>query len=178
MREDDVIDAVTQKNCAITQMKSRNSAHPWPIDSAQLQGTRKPRFSIAPSVLGIASVTASSSTKPKITEATTDMYMPTAAMREASASLLGHVRRRVEAGDRVLRHQEPRQEDVDEHEAAEVLVAGPEAGRVDCLAEGVAERLVVVGDDQQDPDDHGHADHVPVGRDLVQQRRDADVRSG
>ena len=76
-----MIDAVTQKNCAITQMKSRNSAQFWLIDSDQLHGTRKPMFSIAPSVLGIANVTATSRTKPKITETTTAMYMPTAAVR-------------------------------------------------------------------------------------------------
>ena len=40
-------------------------------------------FSIAPSVLGTASVTATSRMKPKITDTTTDMYMPTAAIREA-----------------------------------------------------------------------------------------------
>ena len=40
IREAEVTDAVTQKNCATTQMKSRNSAQFWPIDSAQIQGTR------------------------------------------------------------------------------------------------------------------------------------------
>ncbi len=78
-----MIEAVTQKNWATTQMKSRNSAQPWPIDSAQLHGTRKPMFSIAPAVLGIASVTAKSRMNPKMTETTTDMYIPTAAVREA-----------------------------------------------------------------------------------------------
>ena len=34
-------------------------------------------------MLGIANVTATSRTKPKITETTTDMYIPTAAIREA-----------------------------------------------------------------------------------------------
>ncbi len=34
-------------------------------------------------MLGIANVTATSRTKPKIAETTTDMYMPTAAIREA-----------------------------------------------------------------------------------------------
>jgi hypothetical protein len=41
-------------------------------------------FSIAPSVLGIASVTATSRMNPKMTDATTDMYIPTAAERDAS----------------------------------------------------------------------------------------------
>ncbi len=40
-------------------------------------------LSIAPCVLGIANVTATKSTKPKITETTTDMYIPTAAERDA-----------------------------------------------------------------------------------------------
>ena len=40
-------------------------------------------LSSAPWVLGIANVTATSRMKPKTTEATTDMYMPTAAIREA-----------------------------------------------------------------------------------------------
>ena len=40
-------------------------------------------FSIAPLVLGTASVTATSRMNPKMTDMTTDMYMPTAAIREA-----------------------------------------------------------------------------------------------
>ena len=40
-------------------------------------------LSSAPCVLGIANVTATSRTKPTITETMTDMYIPTAAMREA-----------------------------------------------------------------------------------------------
>jgi hypothetical protein len=64
-------------------MRSRNSAQFWLMDSAQMNGTRKPRFSSAPSVLGTANVTATSRKKPKKTEATTDMYMPTAADRDA-----------------------------------------------------------------------------------------------
>src|SRR5829696_3619618 len=83
IREADVSEAVTQKNCATTQMKSSASAQFWLIDSDQIQGTRKPMFSIAPPVLGTASVTATSRMKPKITDTTTDMYMPTAAIRDA-----------------------------------------------------------------------------------------------
>src|SRR5687768_6623816 len=64
-------------------MKSSASAQFWLMDSVQIQGTRKPMFSIAPSVLGTASVTATRRMKPKITETTTDMYMPTAAIRDA-----------------------------------------------------------------------------------------------
>ena len=43
-----------------------------------------PKFSIAPAVSGIASVTATSRMKPKNTDTTTAMYMPTAAARDAS----------------------------------------------------------------------------------------------
>ena len=39
MREAEVTDAVTQKNWATTQMKSRSSAQRWLIDLAQIQGT-------------------------------------------------------------------------------------------------------------------------------------------
>ena len=83
IRDADVIDAVTQKNCATTQMKSSASAQFWPIDSAQIHGTRKPRLSMAPSVLGTANVTATSRMNPNTTDATTDMYIPTAAERDA-----------------------------------------------------------------------------------------------
>jgi hypothetical protein len=64
-------------------MKSSASAQFWLIASDQIHGTRKPRLSIAPCVLGMANVTATSRMKPKKTDATTDMYMPTAALREA-----------------------------------------------------------------------------------------------
>src|SRR5512134_2283253 len=60
IRDAEVIDAVTQKNCATTQMKSRTSAQFWLMDSLQIQGTRSPRaltVSRAPSLLGIANVT-------------------------------------------------------------------------------------------------------------------------
>ncbi len=87
MRDAEVTDAVTQKNCATTQMKSRNSAHCWLIDCAQMNGTIG-RSSLALSttlcVSGIAKVTASSRIQPKTTETNTDVHMPVAAMREAS----------------------------------------------------------------------------------------------
>src|SRR5215470_6464501 len=82
IREADVVDAVRQKNCAITQMKSSASDQVWLIEVDQIQGTTAPMLSSAPCVSGIAKVTATSRMKPKITETTTDMYMPTAAMRE------------------------------------------------------------------------------------------------
>src|SRR6476619_8144529 len=64
-------------------MKRSTSDHPWLIDVSQIQGTTVPMFSSAPLVLGTANVTATSRTNPKITETTTDMYMPTAAIRDA-----------------------------------------------------------------------------------------------
>ena len=82
IRDADVTDAVRQKNCATTQTKSRISAQFWLIDSVQIHGTTTPMFSSAPSVLGMANVTASSRIQPKTTDTTTDMYMPTAAMRD------------------------------------------------------------------------------------------------
>src|SRR5918992_745260 len=60
IRDADVTDAVTQKNCATTQMKRSASDQFWLIDSAQIQGTTAPMFSRAPSVEGIAAVTATS----------------------------------------------------------------------------------------------------------------------
>src|SRR5215210_1652438 len=86
IRDAEVTDAVTQKNCATTQMKSSASAQFWLIDSDQIQGTRSPRaltVSSAPCVLGIANVTARRRTQPKITETTTEVHIPTAAPRDA-----------------------------------------------------------------------------------------------
>src|SRR5215204_2697780 len=79
----DVTEAVRQKNCAMTQMKSSASAHVWLIDSAQMDGTTVPMLSSANWVLGIAKVTASRRIQPKITDATTEVHMPVAAIREA-----------------------------------------------------------------------------------------------
>ncbi len=81
IRDAEVSDAVTQKNCATTPMKSSISAQ-FCSSSSQIHGTGKPRFSTTAGV-GIASVTATSRMNPKMTETTTDMYMPTAAIREA-----------------------------------------------------------------------------------------------
>jgi len=83
MRDAEVTEAVTQKNCATTQMKSSASAQPWLIDSDQIHGTTTPMFSSAPSVLGIAKVTARSRIQPTTTDTTTAMYIPTAAIRDA-----------------------------------------------------------------------------------------------
>ena len=86
IRDADVTDAVRQKNWATTQIRSRISAQFWLIDSDQIHGTIVPTLSSAPCVLGIAKVTASRRIQPKATDTTTDMYIPTAAMREAGAS--------------------------------------------------------------------------------------------
>ena len=79
--------------------------------------------------------------KPKTTEATTDMYILTAAERRRSR-LLGDVGRRVEARDRVLGHQQTREEDVPEDDAAEGVqcsgLAAP-AREVESLCEDEAE---------------------------------------
>src|SRR4029453_3846649 len=83
IRDAEVTDAVRQKNCATTQMNSNASDQFSPIDSVQIHGTTTPIFSSAPWVLGIANVTASNRIQPNRTETTTDMYMPTAAMRDA-----------------------------------------------------------------------------------------------
>src|SRR4029450_14114161 len=48
IRDAEVTEAVTQKNCATTQMKSSASAHLWLIDSAQIHGATTPMFSSAP----------------------------------------------------------------------------------------------------------------------------------
>ena len=77
--------------------------------------------------------------KPKITETTTDMYIPTAAMREALVGLLGHVRRGVEARDRVLGHQEAEAEHEPEDRVVEAGHVVAVAGCVHLLAEHVAE---------------------------------------
>src|SRR5262245_46708627 len=79
IRDAEVTDAVRQKNCATTQMKSSASDQFSLIDSVQIHGTTTPMFSRAPCVLGIANVTASRRIQPNTTETTTDMYMPTAA---------------------------------------------------------------------------------------------------
>src|SRR4030088_1928117 len=79
----DVTDAVPQKNCATTAITSRNSAHFLPMDVCQMYVTTLAPALRAPSVLGMANVTATSSAKPKITDTTTDITIPHAAAREA-----------------------------------------------------------------------------------------------
>src|SRR3954454_7060458 len=86
MRDAEVTEAVTQKNCATTHMKSRNSAQRWLIDVAQIQGTiGRSALTVlsASGVLGIANVTATRRTKPKMTDTKTEVHMPTATSRDA-----------------------------------------------------------------------------------------------
>ena len=52
IRDAEVTDAVTQKNCATTQMNRSASAQFWLIDSVQIQGTTMPMFSSAPPCSG------------------------------------------------------------------------------------------------------------------------------
>src|SRR5436305_6359233 len=83
IRDADVTEAIVQKHCAIAAMKSRNSAHFFPIELCQMYWTTKRPAPAAPLSLGTANVTATSRMKPKITETTTDMTMPQAAPRDA-----------------------------------------------------------------------------------------------
>src|SRR5262249_17731472 len=83
IRDAEVVDAVRQKNCATMQMNRSTSDQFWLIDVDQIHGTTVPMLSSAPCVLGTANVTATRRTNPKMTETTTDMYIPTAAIREA-----------------------------------------------------------------------------------------------
>src|SRR5215217_3391329 len=81
IRDAEVTDAVTQKNCATTQMKSRASAQFWLIELAQIHGTSSPSaltVSSAPCVLGIANDTARRRIQPKMTETTTEVHIPVA----------------------------------------------------------------------------------------------------
>ena len=90
IRDADVTDAVRQNIWATTAMKSKISAQCVLIDVCQMYVTMLPPAAIAPAFAfatvlpGIANVTPSRRTKPKITDTTTDMYMPTAAPRDAS----------------------------------------------------------------------------------------------
>src|SRR3954451_21680486 len=83
IRDADVTDAVPQKNCATTAITSRNSAHLRLIDVSQMYVTMLLPALRAPAVSGIAKVTATRRTNPKITETTTDITMPHAAARDA-----------------------------------------------------------------------------------------------
>ena len=81
IRDADVTDAVRQNICATTQMKRMNVPQLWPIAATQPDGTM---YRSSCGSTGNALVTATSRMNPKTTDATTDMYMPTAAARDAS----------------------------------------------------------------------------------------------
>src|SRR5437899_10868783 len=78
IRDADVVDAIVQKTCATTAMKIRNSAQLLPIESCQMCWTMNADVSDGPAA-GIRNVTATSRTKPKMTETTTDITMTQAA---------------------------------------------------------------------------------------------------
>ena len=122
IRDADVTDAVTQKNCATTQMNNNASDQFWLIDSAQIQGMTTPMFSSAPSVLGIANVTASEQ-DPAEDHRGDDGHVHARPLPPGRfVRLLRQVCGRVESGDRVLRHQQSEAEDEPEDEAARVPV--------------------------------------------------------
>src|SRR5262245_2811404 len=79
IRDADVTDAIVQKICATTAMKSRNSAQRRLIDVSQMYVTMFAPAAAAPAVSGTANVTATSRMKPKITDTTTDINIPQAA---------------------------------------------------------------------------------------------------
>ena len=89
--------------------------------------------------------------------------------------LLGRMCRCVETRNRVLREQHPEPKHEEEREA-EGSRSVSEARIVDRLREDVRERLMVVGDDDQDPDDDHDSGHVPPRGDHVQPRRQPDVQ--
>ncbi len=102
----------------MTQMKSKASAQFWLIDVRQIHGDDEARGlrSSAPSVLGIANVTATRRIQPKITETTTDINMPDRGHPGGVVGFLGGVRRSVEARDRVLGEQHAESEHEPERE--------------------------------------------------------------
>ena len=83
MREADVTEARPQKSWATQAITSMNSAHLSLVDVCQMYCTSNAPAASVPAVSGIANVTATSRTKPKITETTTDITIPTAAPRPA-----------------------------------------------------------------------------------------------
>ena len=150
IREADVTDAVTQKNCATTQMKSSASAQFWLIDSAQIHGTMNPMFSSAPSRARDRERDREQEDQPKMTETTTDIHMPTAAIRDAlfvSSAVCA------EASNPVIVYCARSRPSPQTNQKIGFDQRGrpvPEARVVDGLREHVRERLVVVRDDDED----------------------------
>ena len=83
MREAEVTDAAPQKSCATHAMTSMNSAHFVLVAVVQMNCTSNAPAPTVPSTSCTAYVTATSRMKPKTTETTTDMTMPSAAPRAA-----------------------------------------------------------------------------------------------
>jgi hypothetical protein len=79
-----VTDARPQKNWATQAIRSRNSAHLVLMAFCQMYCTANVYCrAVLETGPGIANVTATSRMNPKMTETTTDMTMPIAAVREA-----------------------------------------------------------------------------------------------
>ncbi len=148
IRDADVTDAVRQKNCATTQMKSRISAQFWLIDSVQIQGTTIPMFSSAPSVLGIGERDREEQDPPEERPMRRPTCTcPTAAIREAwcvSSAVCA------EASKPVIVYWDsssPRPNTNQNAGLDEVVGRAAVPRRVHRLGEDVDERLVPVGDD-------------------------------
>ena len=97
--------------------------------------------------------------------------------------LLGHVRRRVVARERVLREQHPDQEDVERRPEEAGREAGPvdeprgedrSVGRGRFEAVDRAEARVLVRHEEQDREDDQHAGDVPPDAHVVQERDQPD----
>src|SRR3989440_2957891 len=85
MRELAVTDAMPQKNCATTQMNSRNLPSPPPAASMKICAGGKPVADWRSAVKSwIAHVTANSSRKPATSDTTTELTMPRGAATAAS----------------------------------------------------------------------------------------------
>src|SRR5919201_6868746 len=82
IRDAEVTDAIVQKHCATTAMKSMNSAHLRLVAPSQIARTMNVPVSEGP-FAGIANVTATSRMNPNTTETTTDITIPHAAPIEA-----------------------------------------------------------------------------------------------
>ena len=131
--------------------------------------------SSAPSVGGIAARHRDEQDEAEDDGCDTDVYMPTAAMRDAScvsSAVCADASKPVIVYWAISRPSPNTNQNAGfDQEVVPVAVAG----RVDRLGEDVRERLVLVGDDDEHADDERHADHVPLGGDRVQPRRDPDV---
>ena len=130
-------------------------------------------MSIVACVSGIAKVTASSRIQPKTTETKTDVHMPVAAILDAlrvSSAVCA------DASNPVIVYWDIRSPSPKTNQNAGLeneVVPSPVARVVHRLREDVRERLMLIGNDDEDADDEHDADHVPPGGDHVQPRRAA-----